>query len=178
MQSLTSKSDIGLYDPNLKAYKFALAFNDQNMVHPVSGMYELRFASVWGDSLVPFKCGKVKIDFGLEISVPLKVSDGKMLPEIDFVNPEQPTPLESYLIWLYIICVLLVIGPFLARLPVGNVITSHWVSITLLGTSLLFIGSLLGSHYLDSVFEALPFLLGLLIIQAFTYHTMLKRIKD
>ena len=174
MNSLNSISDIGLFDPNINAYKFALAFNDHHMIKPISGIYEIKFISVWGRTHIPLKCGKIKIDFGLQVSVEPNVSEGKLLPQIDFVNPERPSKPNEFIIWIYLICLLVILIPFLKiQIYRKDYSKIKLVSYAVLVTSIVFLSVLFGSHFVDSVFETLPVLLFVLVLQAFTYNRML-----
>jgi hypothetical protein len=180
MEVFTSQTDIGLYDPKIPGYKFAVAFHDNHMVSPISGIFELKFYSVWGDSVIPIKCGRIKIDFGLESHVPPSVSEGKLLPNISFINPSQSTSASALSHYIYALVTALALLPFLKTslvksfpLKRGPRFNALILSIPLV--TLLFLLLLFAAHYLDMIFEVIPLLGLLLCLQVYTYNKIVKK---
>ena len=181
MPSLKSMSDIGLYDPNINAYKFAIAFNDNNMISPISGVYKIRFISTWGQSVTSLKCGTIKIDFGIKIKVYPSISQGKMHPEIDYINPIKPSASSLFCHLLYIGVIIVVVLPFLKMIlkqytHQNKTIKKFSIVVIVIMGSLMFFGILYVSHFYDKVVEFIPILILILFGQAYLYNKMLTKI--
>ena len=177
MDVLASKTDIGLYDPKINAYKFAIAFHDANMIEPISGVFELKFYSVWGESVVSLKCGRIMIDFGLESHVKPHLSEGQLLSEITFINPKKHVRPNNLIHFGYLVVLLIALCPFLYKAFVrfsrcSKRVENKSILIILVFGGLALAGTLLVAHFFDVVFEAIPALLVIFFLQRYLYNKM------